>query len=181
MTRYVALFRAINVAGHARIPTEELALLFTAAGALDVTSCGHAGNLLFGARRGAAAAILARVRDELGRRQGDRPVIVLRTAAELTALANAQPFVGCRAAPGDKWYVTFLTRKPRIEPSLPLESAVERITVVERRGREVLLLSGPKRSGFYGLPNSFVETAYGVAATTRNWSTVTRLAKRLAS
>jgi hypothetical protein len=53
--------------------------------------------------------------------------------------------------------------------------------VLERRGREVLLLSRPKPSGFYGLPNAFVEMAYGVPATTRNWSTVTRIAKRLAS
>jgi len=181
MTRYVALLRAINVAGHARIPTAELALLFTAAGALDVTSCGHAGNLLFSARRGAAAAIVARVRDELGRRQGERPAIVLRTAAELAALASAQPFLGCGAVRGDKLYVTFLTRRPRVEPRLPLESAVERLKVLERRGREVLLLSRPKPSGFYSLPNAFVEIAYGVPATTRNWSTVTRIAKRLVS
>ena len=33
--------------------------------------------------------------------------------------------------------------------------------------------------GFYGFPNAFVEAAYGVAATARNWSTVARLAKLL--
>jgi len=44
----------------------------------------------------------------------------------------------------------------------------------------VLLLSSPKPNGFYGFPNAFVETAFGVAATTRNWSTVTSLAKLLA-
>jgi uncharacterized protein (DUF1697 family) len=177
MTRYVALLRAVNVAGHARIPSAELARLFAAAGAVDVASYGHAGNLLFSARRG--AAVVARVRDVIGRRYDERPVVVLRTAAELAALTNAEPFAGCGATPRDKLYVTFLLRKPRTEPGLPLESAVERLRIFERRGRDVLLVSGPKPNGFYGFPNTFVETAFGVAATTRNWSTVARLAKLL--
>jgi uncharacterized protein (DUF1697 family) len=177
MTRYVALLRAVNVAGHARIPSAELARIFVAAGGLDVASFGHAGNLLFTAPRG--AAVVGRVRDEIGRRYDERPVVVLRTAAELTALTNAEPFAACGAAPRDKLYVTFLLRRPRTEPGLPLESAAERLRIFERRGRDVLLVSGPKPNGFYGFPNTFVETAFGVAATTRNWSTVTRLAKLL--
>jgi uncharacterized protein (DUF1697 family) len=44
----------------------------------------------------------------------------------------------------------------------------------------VLLVSGRKPNGFYGFPNAFIETAFRVTATTRNWSTVTRLAKLLA-
>jgi len=179
MTRYVALLRAVNVAGHARIPTTELASLFAAAGALDVASFGHAGNLLFNAPRG-AAAIVSRVRDEIARKHGERPIVIVRTAAELAALTNAEPFSACAAKPRDKLYVAFLIREPRAEPSLPLESAAERLTVFARRDRNVLLFSGPKPNGFYGFPNAFVETAFGVAATTRNWSTVTRLATLLA-
>lgn len=155
--------------------------LFIRGGALDASSFGHAGNFLFSAPRGAAAAIVDRVRDAISQKCGERPVVVLRTAAQMVALTSAQPFAGCGAAPGHKLYVTFLARKPRIEPGLPFESAVERLEVLERRGREVFVVSGPKPSGFYGMPNAFVETAYGVAATTRNWSTVTRIAKRLTS
>ena len=180
MTRYVALFRAVNVAGHARMATAELVRRFAAAGASDVSSFGHAGNVLFDTPR-LAAAIVARVRTELGRRYGEQPVVVLRTAAELERLLAAQPFAACGATPADKLYVTFLARKPRGEPTLPLASPAERLTIFDRRGRDVLLLSGPKPNGFYGFPNAFVETAFGVAATTRNWSTVMRLAKLLAS
>ena len=84
MTRYVALFRAVNVAGHARMATAELVRRFAAAGALDVSSFGHAGNVLFDTPRG-AAAIVARVRTELGRRYGEQPVVVLRTARSSNA------------------------------------------------------------------------------------------------
>ncbi|HUQ52775.1 MAG TPA: DUF1697 domain-containing protein [Gammaproteobacteria bacterium] len=180
MPTYVALLRAVNVAGHARVPTAKLVQLLAYAGALDVASFGHAGNLRFTARSG-AVGIVARFRDALERRHGERPVVVLRTAADFAALTSAQPFADCGAAQSDKLYVTFLARKPRVQPSLPLVSAAERLTVLECRGRDVLLKSVRKPNGFYGLPNAFVETAFGVPATTRNWSTVTRLAKLLAS
>ena len=178
MARYVALFRAVNVAGHARIATGELLRTFAASGACDVTSFGHAGNLMFSAAR-APGAIVARAREAIGRRHGERPVIVLRSAAELLELAAAEPFAACGARASDKLYVVFLARKARKPPSLPISSSAERLTVFACRNRDVLLVSARKRNGFYGLPNAFVEAAYGVAATARNWSTVTRLATLL--
>ena len=104
---------------------------------------------------------------------------MLRTAAEFRALAAAEPFAACGATSNDKRYVTFLARKPRSADVLPMSSAAEQLTAFALRGRDVLVLSGPKRSGFYGFPNSFVEAALGIPATTRNWSTVARLAKLL--
>jgi uncharacterized protein (DUF1697 family) len=180
MTRYVALLRAVNVAAHARISATDLVRAFSAAGALEVSSFGHAGNIVFGASRG-AAAVVAKARDRLERRHGERPVIVVRTAAEIGDLVADEPFAGRAPATTDKHYVTFLARKPRRIPGLPLRSPAERLTAFELRNRDVLLISSPKPNGFYGLPNAFVETAFGVAATSRNWSTVTRLAKLLGS
>ena len=179
MARYVALLRAVNVAGHARITSGELVKTFSQAGALDVSSFGHAGSLLFSAPR-RTAAIVTRARDLLEPRHGERPQIVVRTARELAALVAAEPFAASGAGPTDKLYVVFLTRKPRRTPALPLRSLAERLTVFDVRERDVLLVSGRKTNGFYGFPNAFVETAFGVAATSRNWSTVTRLATRLA-
>ena len=178
MPKYVALLRAVNVAGHPRISTADLEQIFRAAGARGVSSFGHAGNLLFSAAR-APSAIVARARDAIERRHGERPLIVLRSAAELRELKAAEPFAKCGAAAGDKLYVVFLSRKARKPPKLPIESATERLTAFACRGRDVLLVSGRKPNGFYGFPNVFVETAFRVAATTRNWSTVTRLEKLL--
>ncbi len=178
MPRYVAFFRAVNVAGHARISTLELARIFSAAGARDVSSFGHAGNLVFTAGR-SPSAIVTRARAAIGRRHGEQPVIIVRKAAEIAALVAAEPFERCGASAGDKLYVVFLTRKARKAPSLPIASPAERLTAFACRGRDVLLVSGRKPNGFYGFPNAFVEAAYGVAATARNWSTVTRLAKLL--
>jgi uncharacterized protein (DUF1697 family) len=180
MPRYVALLRAVNVAGHARLSAAELERIFTSAGALDVSSFGHAGNVLF-STPSAPSAVVARVRGAIEQRHGERPLIVLRSAAELRELAAAEPFAQCGTATSDKLYVVFLARKARKPPALPIESAAERLTAFVCRGRDVLLISGRKPNGFYGFPNAFVETAFRVAATTRNWSTVTRLAKLLAA
>jgi uncharacterized protein (DUF1697 family) len=179
MARYVALLRAVNVAGHAVISADELVRIFTRAGARDVSSFGHAGNLLFTAAK-SPAAIVARARDALGRRHGERPAVVLRSAAEILGLVAADPFARCGAGPADKLYVVFLTRKARRPPALPIASPAERLNAFACRGRDVLLVSGRKPNGFYGFPNAFVEKEYGVAATTRNWTTVSRIAKLLA-
>jgi uncharacterized protein (DUF1697 family) len=37
-------------------------------------------------------------------------------------------------------------------------------------------VSRPKKNGFFGFPNNFIEERLGVSATTRNWSTVTKIA-----
>jgi uncharacterized protein (DUF1697 family) len=179
MARYVALLRAVNVPGHARITAASLVRAFSAAGALEVSSFGHAGSIMFSAPRG-AAAIVVRAGNVLERRHGARPQIIVRGARELAALVAAEPFAASGAGRTDKLYVVFLTRKPRRTPALPLRSPAERLTAFDVREREVLVVSGRKARGFYGFPNAFVETAFGVAATSRNWSTVTRLAKRLA-
>src|SRR5687768_8076278 len=179
MARYVALLRAVNVAGHARVSTDELARIFTRAGARDVLSFGHAGNLLFSAAR-SPTAIVARARDAVNRRYGERPFIAVRSASEILDLIAADPFAGCGSGAGDKLYVVFLTRKARKPPALPIASPVERLEAFACRGRDVLLVSRRKPNGFYGFPNAFVETQFRVSATARNWTTVARIAKLLA-
>jgi uncharacterized protein (DUF1697 family) len=179
MARYVALLRAVNVAGHARVSADELARIFTRAGARDVWSFGHAGNLLFSAAQ-SPAAIAAQARDAIGRRYGERPIIVLRSASEIIDLIAADPFVDCGATESDKLYVVFLARKASKPPALPIASRAERLEAFACHGRDVLLVSRRKPNGFYGFPNAFVETQFGVSATARNWTTVTRIAKQLA-
>ena len=129
MARYVALLRAVNVAGHARVSADELARVFERAGAREVSSFGHAGNLVFSAAK-APAAIVARVRDAIHRLHGERPVIVVRSAIEILDLLAADPFARCGARASDKLYVVFLTRKARKLPALPIVSRVERLEAV---------------------------------------------------
>jgi hypothetical protein len=60
----------------------------------------------------------------------------------------------------------------------PLASPDEGLEVLGIDGSEVFVISHPKKNGFFGFPNAFVERALGVTATSRNWSTITRLVER---
>jgi uncharacterized protein (DUF1697 family) len=45
--------------------------------------------------------------------------------------------------------------------------------------REVFVISRRKANGFYSFPNGFIENQLGVPATSRNWTTVTKIAALL--
>ena len=119
-------------------------------------------------RRGPARASrrLELVRNLRGRRRARRGIVRPCRQPHVQRAARAP-----RAASGagsDKRYVVFLhARRGAHRARVPRLAAC------------LLLVSGRKANGFYGLPNAFVEAAYGVAATSRNWSTVTRLARLL--
>ena len=78
---------------------------------------------------------------------------------------------------GVKLYVAFLIQKPKSKPSLPLLSHKEALEVIGVTSFEIFIVSRRKKNGFYGFPNNFIETELGVLATSRNWSTLTRLAE----
>jgi uncharacterized protein (DUF1697 family) len=150
---------------------------FAAAGGAEVATYIQSGNVLFDARITDAADIADRACKRLATSFGERPQVMLRTLRHVAELAARAPFAQSNAMPTDKLYVAFLARAPRLQPVLPFASEPERLEAIAIQGREVLIVSKPKRSGFFGMPNLFVEKHLGIAATCRNWSTVTKLAK----
>jgi uncharacterized protein (DUF1697 family) len=179
--KQVAFFRAVNVAGHARIRTAQLAKAFVTAGCRNVSTHLQSGNLIFELGSRAAAPALRRVRASLRSAMGEDPMIATRTAAEIQALATTG-FPGVlRLSPLVKRYVAFLFADPPADVRTPVVSRKEALEICEIRGRHAFVVSRRKPNGFFGLPNNFVEAALGVPATTRNWSTITRIAGLLAA
>ncbi len=64
------------------------------------------------------------------------------------------------------------------EMTLSVDNPRERLQAVGRYKNDVLVLSGPKPSGFYGFPNNFLERELAVLATRRNWHTVVKLVSK---
>jgi uncharacterized protein (DUF1697 family) len=177
VSRHVAFLRAVNVAGHARMPMVAVRDAFAAAGGAQVATYIQSGNVLFDARASDAAEIVSRACKRLAASFGERPEVMLRTLRHVAELAAGSPFAQSSAMPTDKLYVAFLARAPRLQPVLPFASEPERLAAIAIEGREVFIVSKPKKSGFFGMPNLFVEERLGVASTCRNWSTVVKLAK----
>ena len=91
MTSYVALLRAMNVAGTGKLPMAELRRIGEQCGFANVRTFIASGNLLFDSDLGETEA---RARIEAGLQQyfGKSVPVFVRTAAELAATAAANPF-----------------------------------------------------------------------------------------
>lgn len=176
--RCIAFLRAINVAGHATVKMVDLKQAFVSAGCRDVETCIQSGNVVFespGAGNAPTGALLGALKALLGA----EPVLMVRTERELTQLEQSAPFTRTSVAGDAKLYVVFLARKPVRKPALPLTFPKEGLETIAMTDREAFVVSHRKKNGFYGFPNAFIEDALGVPATSRNWSTVTRIVELL--
>jgi len=174
--RYVALLRAVNVAGRGIVKKDALRDAFARAGGRNVRTFIASGNVLFDAAPGRLEAIVAGARRRLKPLLGAEPVVVVRSATQMAALLRRGPFAGVDAPAIVKRYIVFLAGVPARRPRLPLAQPDEELDLVHVEARDCWVVSRRKPSGMYGFPGIFVEAALGVASTARNWSTVTKLA-----
>ena len=91
MPRHVAFLRAINVGGR-RASREQLTSCLESLGFESVSTFRASGNLIFDAPRQSAAKLTKRIDDALTESLGYDVRAFLRTAAEVHAIAAADPF-----------------------------------------------------------------------------------------
>jgi uncharacterized protein (DUF1697 family) len=167
---WVALLRGINVGGKNKVPMAELRQLFEATGCGSVSSYIQSGNVLFTNGSSDRVAVARQLEQAVEETFGVSNPIVLRTFAELVRVARGHPF----GADTSQTYVAFLAREPEDAQALEsLDVAPDRFELV---GSDVYLhypngVTGARLGG------AVLERRLGVAATIRNWRTVTRLAE----
>ena len=144
-------------------------------GAEDVTTYVQSGNVVF-RRSGTRDDLTLAIENEIRRRLGLDVTVVLRTGAEFVKLVAANPFA--EAEPDEtKLHVTFLAKPPAGGRVGALEQ--KRFDPDEFRVTPgAVYLHCPEGYGRSKLSNAFFEKQLDVAATTRNWRTVTALAER---
>jgi uncharacterized protein (DUF1697 family) len=174
LERYVALLRGINLGARNKIAMADLRELFASLGAEDVTTYVQSGNVVFGMRAG-HAGLAARIEQQIAQHLALDIRVMVRTRAELARLVSGNPFAENDADPL-RLHVTFLAAKPAAARARALDETAfepDRFRVV---GAHVYLHT-PDGYGRSKLSNAFFEKQLGVAATTRNWRTVTALAE----
>jgi uncharacterized protein (DUF1697 family) len=179
MNKHAAFLRAINVAGHAKIKMSVLGQVFIEAGCKTVRTYIQSGNILFETPEKDVDSCIQKIQDKLCELIGTEATVIYRTLHEIENIMRTAPFKDIEPGTDAKLYVTFLSRKPRQTPALPLLSSKEALEVVKVTNLEIFIVSRKKKNGFYGFPNNFIEKEFGVPATTRNWTTVTKIAKLL--
>lgn len=175
MTTYAALLRGINVSGHRPVPMQRLAATCTALGLGSVVTYLQSGNVVADADDDDAAGLRLRLEAAILKAFGFPVVVLLRTAQEIEAVVAANPFAAAAAENPKLVHVAFLSNLPASDAVGRLLSRTYDIDTVRVVGTEAYLHC-PGGYGRTKLSNPFLEKALAVSATTRNWSTVTRLA-----
>jgi uncharacterized protein (DUF1697 family) len=167
----IVFLRGVNVGGARTFQPSKLARELAA---FDVVSIGAAGT--FVARGRVARRAL---HEELRRRLPFSAQILGCNDKELSALVAAPPFRGDAPARDEKWYVSVVDKAIK-GAQLPLDTppADWQVRVVATVGRFVCSLHR-RRGRTLVYPNEVVERAFGVTATTRNWSTILSIARLL--
>jgi uncharacterized protein (DUF1697 family) len=113
MSRYAAFLRGINLGRNRRISSSELRSRFEEMGFRDVGTFRTSGNVIFDAGREPLAKMAVRIEQGLAESLGYEVVIFLRTASEIRAIADHQPFARTLVeASKGKLQVAILSTKP---------------------------------------------------------------------
>jgi uncharacterized protein (DUF1697 family) len=172
MARHIALLRGINLGPHKRVSMPELRELLTGLGYTDVRTLLQSGNVVLTSR--VAPATLERdltkaIVDSLGVESR----VMVRTRDELAAVVELNP-LGDVADDPKRYTVNFLSGEPDPDGVREIEAADLAPERFAAHGRE-LYSWHPEGIQQSPLVKLITERRLGVAATARNWNTVTKL------
>jgi uncharacterized protein (DUF1697 family) len=171
-TRFVVLLRGVNVGKGHRVPMAELKTALQGLGYTGVSTLLNSGNAVFCSAAPATGPHGRAIAALLQQRFGITTPVIVKTAAELSAIVDGNPLA---PAPQDhpRCLVVFAQEAASLlalAESLPPAQAPERLVLTSQAG----YLHCP-----LGILDSRLATALlgkaGKLVTTRNWSTVLKL------
>jgi uncharacterized protein (DUF1697 family) len=175
---YVALLRGINLGARNKVSMPDLRALFEGLGAEDVETYVQSGNVVF--RSGDDPATLTdAIQKRISRDLGLSVTVLVRTRQQFAKVFTGNPFATDNREP-TSLHVTFLAAKAdaaRVRKLDPKRAEPDEFRVV---GQEIYLHC-PNGYGRSKLTNAYFEKQLGVAATTRNWKTVTKLTELMSA
>lgn len=171
---WVALLRGINLGRHKRVPMAELRSLLASLGYDAVRTHLNSGNALFAtpaSDRAEATQLEGDIAAALQQKFGFEVAVLVRSADELTAVVDANPFAASGVEPKEL-HAVFLTGPAPTEAiaSLDRESFLPDELHV---GDRVIYVRLANRVMGSRLPDW--ERLLGLGATMRTWNVVTRL------
>ncbi|MDA3627675.1 DUF1697 domain-containing protein [Saccharopolyspora sp. WRP15-2] len=175
MLTCVALLRAVNLGSRGSLAMADLRTAISDLGGRDVTTYLRSGNVVFTTAEHDPRVVEQQVRAHLATDLGLDTAVLVRTAAEITAVAESHPFAGQQDDLA-KLHVAFLAAEPDAERVAALDVPAGAPEQVLLRGRE-LYLHYPAGAGRSKVTAAYLQRRLGVELTARNWRTVTALAE----
>ena len=174
MAVIISMLRAVNVGGRNQIRMDALRALYESLGLRDAQTYVQSGNVVFKTTARDLVQLCKRIEDAIERSVGFRPVVILRTPAELRKTIAKKPFGERRDIDPRKLLVMFLAGDPGSEARaevLKIKTDPEKLRI---EGSE-LYVYYPDGMGRSKLPMARIEKTLKMPGTGRNWNTVTKL------
>lgn len=168
----VVLLRGVNIGGHRTFQPTRLAHQLRH---LDAISIGSAGTFVIRKR-----ITRAELRAEFSRRLPFDAEIMICSGREIAGLVSEDRFAGQSARPGIVRFVTILPQRLRSSPPTPMS--------FPSSGKWLLKILASENRFVFGLYRRHMKVIsylgkfdrlFGVPVTTRNWNTITAIAKVL--
>ena len=170
MTTFIALIRGINVGGHKKVKMADVKILCEELGLADVRTHLQSGNVVFRTSK----TDRARLAKDLEKALGVEARVILRTADELRKAVAANPMLAEAESAPSGFIVMFLEEKPSAKAMQALRDSHAGPEEFQLHGAELYIRYGADM-GRSKLTNALIERKLGVAGTSRNWNTVTKL------
>jgi uncharacterized protein (DUF1697 family) len=170
MSVFIALIRGINVGGNKLVKMADLKVRCEALGLSDVRTYLQSGNVVFRT----AIKDRAKLAKDIEGALGVEAKVILRSAAELQKVIEANPMPAEAEREPKGFVVVFLEAKPAAAAMQSLRDAYSGPETMHLHGAELYIHYGAGM-GKSKLTNVLIERKLGVAGTARNWNTVTAL------
>ncbi|MBL0174151.1 MAG: DUF1697 domain-containing protein [Ignavibacteria bacterium] len=169
MTTCIALLRGINVGGKHSLPMKTLAAILEDLGAKSVRTYIQSGNAVFHFAEKNTSKLAKLLAEEIHKRQGFEPAVLILTREALVKAMAANPFPEAEAdATGlHLGFLASVPKSPNLEKLESLRGASERFQLLG----SVFYLHAPDGVGRSKLAAAS-EKLLGVPMTDRNWRTV---------
>lgn len=171
--RYVALLRAINVGGTAKLPMAALREICTEIGWRDVATYIQSGNVVFEAD-GEAAALERALEEAVERRFGFARPVIVRSREAWRVYAAGSLFPEAEQDQANRLMLCLAKQPMAPGAGEALQARATAGEQVRQRG-DALWVLYPEGAGTSKLTPSLFDKAAGSPVTARNWRTVTAL------
>ena len=171
---YIALLRAINLAGRAPVSMSDLRDFFTGLGFADVRTLLQSGNVVFRGRGRAYQPLERTLEIEAPKHLGLETDFFVRTAADWQGIVAHNPFPDEAVRDPGHLLVMFLKRAPAGKDIESLQAAIKGREIV-RAGEKHAYIVYPDGIGRSRLTHTLIEKKLGTRGTGRNWNTVLKL------
>ncbi|MEO8972021.1 MAG: DUF1697 domain-containing protein [Ktedonobacteraceae bacterium] len=178
MTRFVSLFRGINVGGQRSVRMDELKAMYESLGFEDVATYIQSGNVVFTGDDADVAQLARRIEHGFTQKFGFSTTVIVRTAAELQDIVAHNPFQD-QPLKELKWVIVlFLATRPDSTALEDLQKSYDGPEEFYLIGQE-LFIYYPNGIGRSRLTVPLIDKKLKTTGTGRNWNTILQLQKMM--